>query len=235
MMKNNDRKILETLITKYGKSNVNLAINRLNEKNNIVNLNKPFYVTEDNVEYLIANIRNTYPEIHHTDVRGFFGEWFKSKWTFKSEWFTTLMTWVDLIDSFESWIFDKYGVDLNNTESDNYDEDDYDDLDESLNENYNFIVNEMGAISRNEMERHGWETQIRNVNKKSEDAIYASLYCWLPEGEYVDAVPEQLQSSVISWESNLFGFETEVGLVPDNAYLMHDGECVVINGYIRML
>lgn len=33
MMKNNDRKILESLISKYGKSNVNLAINRLNENN----------------------------------------------------------------------------------------------------------------------------------------------------------------------------------------------------------
>ena len=32
-MKNNDRKILESLITKYGKSGVNLAINRLNENN----------------------------------------------------------------------------------------------------------------------------------------------------------------------------------------------------------
>lgn len=32
-MKNNDRKILESLIAKYGKSNVNLAINRLNENN----------------------------------------------------------------------------------------------------------------------------------------------------------------------------------------------------------
>lgn len=30
-MKNNDRKILESLITKYGKSNINLAVNRLNE------------------------------------------------------------------------------------------------------------------------------------------------------------------------------------------------------------
>lgn len=32
-MKNNDRKIIESLITKYGKSNVNLAVNRLNENN----------------------------------------------------------------------------------------------------------------------------------------------------------------------------------------------------------
>lgn len=32
-MKNNDRKILESLISKYGKSGVNLAINRLNENN----------------------------------------------------------------------------------------------------------------------------------------------------------------------------------------------------------
>ena len=104
----------------------------------------------------------------------------------------------------------------------------------SLNENY-FYVKETGAISRDEIENHGWETQLRNINKKSKYDVYASLYCWLPEGERLDEVPEQLQTCPISWESNLFGYETEVGLVPDNVYLMHDGKCVVINGCIRML
>lgn len=71
---------------------------------NRVNLNKPFYVTKDNVEYLIANIRNTYPEIHHTDIRAFFGGWQNGVWEFEPEWFETLMTWEDLIDAFDDWL-----------------------------------------------------------------------------------------------------------------------------------
>jgi hypothetical protein len=65
--------------------------------------NKP-YVTEDNVEYMIGNLRNTYPEIHHTDIRSFFGGWQNGVWKFEPEWFDDIFTWVELVNAFDDWL-----------------------------------------------------------------------------------------------------------------------------------
>lgn len=85
MRRNNDKMLLESLVRKYGKASVVKAINEMTH-------NKP-YVTEDNVEYIIGNLINSYPEIHHTNIRAFFGGWQNGFWEFEPEWFDNIFTW----------------------------------------------------------------------------------------------------------------------------------------------
>lgn len=96
MRRNNDRLLLESLVKKYGKNSVVKAINEMAH-------NKPF-VTEDNVQRIIGDLRNTYPEIHHTVIRAFFGGWQNGVWEFESEWFDDIFTWEELIDAFDDWL-----------------------------------------------------------------------------------------------------------------------------------
>ena len=79
---------------------------KINKNKNLINemaYNKP-YVTEDNVERIIGDLRNTYPEIHHTDIRAFFGGWQNGVWEFEPEWFDDIFTWEELIDAFDDWL-----------------------------------------------------------------------------------------------------------------------------------
>lgn len=96
MRRNNDKMLLEGLVRKYGKNSIVKAINEMAR-------NKP-YVTEDNVERIIGDLRNTYPEIHHTDIRAFFGGWQNGVWEFEPEWVDDIFTWEELIDAFDDWL-----------------------------------------------------------------------------------------------------------------------------------
>ena len=81
---------------------------KINKNKNLINemaYNKP-YVTEDNVERIIGDLRNTYPEIHHTDIRAFFGGWQNGVWEFEPEWFDDIFTWAELVDAFDDWLND---------------------------------------------------------------------------------------------------------------------------------
>lgn len=99
MKRNNDKMLLESLVRKYGKNSIVKAINEMAR-------NKP-YVTEDNVERIIGDLRNTYPEIHHVDIRNFFGGWIDGKWEFCAEWFDDIFTWEELIDAFDNYLVDQ--------------------------------------------------------------------------------------------------------------------------------
>lgn len=96
MKRNNDRMLLESLVRKYGKNSIVKVINEMAH-------NKP-YVTKDNVERIIRDLRNTYPEMHHSDIRAFFGGWQKGVWKFEPEWFDDIFTWEELVDAFDDWL-----------------------------------------------------------------------------------------------------------------------------------